>query len=189
MGGLQKHCTTAPPDLARLQVGTYACLKNFRKGLKHQRERCFRELAAATDAGDAATAADCNGRLRWIHEKQAFLDTRNEMVTDMPVMRNGRQREYGSLEPAARRRLTNEEIRWNAEMIRNEGATPATPAAATAPTRGSASAPAPATPAAATAPTRGSASAPTPATPAAGSASAPTPATPAAATAPTPQWQ
>ena len=59
--------------------------------------------------------------MRWIHEKQAFLDTRNEMVTDMPVMRNGRQREYGSLEPAARRRLTNEEIRWNAKMIRDDG--------------------------------------------------------------------
>ena len=114
MRGLQKHCTTAPPDLACLQVGTYAYLKNFRKGLHHQRERCERELAEATDARDAATAADCNDRLRWIRRKQHFLDRRNEMVWDRPVWQNGREMEFGSLEPAARRRLTNEKIRWNA---------------------------------------------------------------------------
>ena len=74
-------------------------------------------MAAATDAGDTATAADCNGRLRWIHEKQAFLDSRNEMVWDMPSMQDGREAEFGSLAPTARRHLTNEEIRWNAEMI------------------------------------------------------------------------
>ena len=108
---------SATPDLARLQVGTWEYLKNFRKGLKYQRERCLRELAAATDARDAATAADCNDRLLWIREKQDFLDTRNEMVWDRPVTQHGRQMEYGSLEPAARRPLTNEETRWNAEMI------------------------------------------------------------------------
>ena len=74
MGGLQKHCTTAPPDLARLEVGTYRYLKNFRKGLKYQLERCLRESAEAREAGGAATAADRDERLRWIHEKQAFLD-------------------------------------------------------------------------------------------------------------------
>ena len=87
----------------------------------------MREFAAATDAGDAATAAgdaataaDCNHRLLWIRDKQRFLDTRNEMVWDMPVWQNGRQMEFGSLEPAARRPLTYEEIRWNAEMIEAE---------------------------------------------------------------------
>ena len=86
-------------------------MKNFRKGLKHQRERCARDLAAATDAGDAATAAACKARLRWIHEKQAFLDTRHEMIWDMPSMQDGREVEFGSLAPAARRRLRDEEIR------------------------------------------------------------------------------
>ena len=91
-GGLRKHCATALPDLARLQVGTYAYLKNSRKGLHYQRERCLRDLAAATDARDAATAAECNDRLLWIREKQDFLDTRNEMVLDRPVTQRGRQK-------------------------------------------------------------------------------------------------
>ena len=68
MGGLQKHCTTAPPDLARLQVGSYPYLKNFRKGLQHQRERCLRELRAAIEADDAARAADCNDCFLWIRQ-------------------------------------------------------------------------------------------------------------------------
>ena len=77
-------------------VGSYAYLKNFRKGLRYQRERC---LHAATDAGDAATAADCGDRLRWIREKQVFLDTRNEMVWDRPARQNDRQMDFGSLPP------------------------------------------------------------------------------------------
>jgi len=123
------------------EVGTYPYLKNFRKGLRFQRERCLRELAAAPDA---ATACPVDVRLRWILVKQDFLDNRNEMVRDRPSQGNP-EREYGSLEPAARRRLTDAEIRWNAELIEAEGlqqrrgsasaATPATPAAATAPTR------------------------------------------------------
>ena len=106
-------------------------MKNFRKGLKYQRERCLRELAAAADTGDAATAADRNDRLLWIRQKQAFVDTGNEMAKDTPVRKNGRLMEYGSLACAARRQLTDKEIRWNAWMIEAEGATPATPAAAT----------------------------------------------------------
>ena len=81
----------------------------------------MRDLAAATDAGDAATAADCNDRLLWIRKKLDFLDWRNEMVWDRPVWQNGREMEFGSLEPAARRRLTDAEIPWNAELIEAEG--------------------------------------------------------------------
>ena len=77
-------------------------------------------MAAATDARDAATASECNERLRWVLDKLDFLDTRNEMVWDRPVTQHGRQMESGRPEPAARRRLTNEEIHWNAEMIEAE---------------------------------------------------------------------
>ena len=57
--------------------------------------------------------------------------------------------EYGSLETAARRRLTDAEMRWNAELIEAEwsqqrrgsasAATPATPASATDPPSSNAS--------------------------------------------------
>ena len=46
-------------------VGSYAYLKNFRKGLRYQRERC---LHAATDAGDVATASELNDRVGWTLE-------------------------------------------------------------------------------------------------------------------------
>ena len=120
-------------------------MKNFRKGFKYQRERCLRELAAAADTGDAANAADRNDRLLWIHEKQVFFDTGNEMAKDTPVRKNGRLMEYGSLACAARRQLTDKKIRWNAWLIEDERATPATPAAAT-PDAAAASPPAPTLP-------------------------------------------
>ena len=103
------------------EVGTYAYLKNFRKRLRYQRERCERELEAAAAALDAATARDATDRWLWILEKQDILDMQNEMVWDMPVTQHGSQMEYGSLEPAARRCLTDEEIGWNAELIEAEG--------------------------------------------------------------------
>jgi len=122
------------------EVGTYPYLKNFRKGLRFQLERCLRELAASPDP---ATACFVDTRLRWILAKQDFLDNFHEMVWDMPAPWCP-QMEYGSLEPAARRCLTDEEIRWNKVLIQAEGrqqrrgsasaATAATPAAATAPT-------------------------------------------------------
>ena len=106
------------------QVGTYAYLKNFRKGLRYQRERCERELEAAAAASDVATARDATDRWLWIFEKQEILDIYNEMVWDMPVTQHGWQIEYGSLAAAARRRLTDDEIRWNADLIENEGLWP-----------------------------------------------------------------
>ena len=104
------------------EVGSYSYLKNFRKGLRYQRERCERELEAAAAAIDVATARDATERWLWIIEKQDILDIHNEMVWGMPVTQHGRQmKKYGSLEPAARRRLTDAEIRWNAELIEAEG--------------------------------------------------------------------
>ncbi|MDA8583980.1 hypothetical protein N9L68_07085 [bacterium] len=103
------------------EVGTYAYLKNFRKGLRYQRERCERELEAAAAAIDAAIARAATERWLWILEKQDILDKNHEMVWGMPVTHHGMQmKEYGSLERAARRRLTNAEIRWNAELIEAE---------------------------------------------------------------------
>ena len=112
-GGKGKKGTSWPREL-----GTYPYLKNFRKGLHHQRQRCEREWAAAPDD---ATARDATHRWHWILEKQHRLDNRHEMVRGMPVTQQGRHRTYGSLEPAARRRLTDAEIRWNAELIEAEG--------------------------------------------------------------------
>ena len=54
-------------------------------------------------------------------KKQDALDNRNEMIWDMPVTQDGRQPAYGSLATAARRRLTDDEIRWKAELIEAEG--------------------------------------------------------------------
>ena len=103
------------------QVGTYAYLKNFRKGLRYQRERCERELVAAAAAADAAAARDATNRWLWILEKQEILDIYHEMVWGMPVTQQGMQvKEYGSLERDARRRVTPAEIRWNAELIEAE---------------------------------------------------------------------
>ena len=55
-------------------VGTFPYLKNFRKGLRHQRERCEREWAAAPDDATARDAAD---RWHWILEKQDRWDNRH----------------------------------------------------------------------------------------------------------------
>ena len=109
--------------MARLQVGGYALLKNFRRGLRHQLEHCASELEAATARADAAAEADCEDRLLWIGSKQQFLDVQHEMVTDTPSWRNEKEMEYGSLHPDARRPLTEQEIAWNEELIVAEAAT------------------------------------------------------------------
>ena len=105
------------------EVGTYAYLKNFRKGLRYQRERCERELEAAAAAIDVATARDATDRWLWILEKPLQpLPIHHEMVWGRPVTQHGRQmKEYGSLEPSARRLLTDAEIRWNAGLIEAGG--------------------------------------------------------------------
>ena len=48
------------------------------------------------------------------------MDRLHVMVWDMPVMQDGIEVPFGSLEPAARRELTDEEIGWNAQMIEAE---------------------------------------------------------------------
>ena len=99
------------------QVGTYPYLKNFRKGLHHQLDRCLRDLQASPDP---ATRCFVDTRLRWILAKFDLLDNFHVMIWDRPAPWDP-QMEYGSLEPAARRRLTDAEIRWTAELIEAEG--------------------------------------------------------------------
>ena len=101
----------------KLQVGTFAYLKNFRKGFLHQMARCRSQLAAATARGDLAAVQEAQHRLDWIFEKQRRLDVQHEMVTDKPSWQNGRMLPYGSLEYSARRVLTAAEIEWNEELI------------------------------------------------------------------------
>ena len=107
--------------MARLQVGDYRYLKNFRKCFKQQREHGLAEHAEATRVGDAATASDHIDRLIWIQHKQASLDTGHEMIKDGPVTKGGGVIPYGSLEPKFRRRLTDREVHWNAQMITEQG--------------------------------------------------------------------
>ena len=134
-GGKGKKWTSWPRE-----VGTYPYLKNFRKGLHHQLGRCLRDLQASPDP---ATRCFVDTRLVWILAKFDLLDNFHVMVWDRPAPWDP-QMEYGSLEPAARRCLTDEEIKWNKVLIQAEGrqqrrgsasaAIAATPAAATAPT-------------------------------------------------------
>ena len=100
------------------QVGTLAFLKNFRKGLSHQLERCRNDIAAATARGDHVAAQEAQHRVDWIFAKQRRLDVEHEMVTDKPSWQSGRQVMYGSLQDDARRWLSDAEIKWNNELIR-----------------------------------------------------------------------
>ena len=133
-GGNGKKSTSWPRD-----VGTYPYLKNVRKGLRFQLDRCLRKLAAFPDP---ATACLVDSRLHWIFTKQHFLDNINIMIWGQPAPWDP-QIEYGSLESAARRCLTDEEVRWYKVLVQAERrqprrgsasvATAATPAVATAP--------------------------------------------------------
>ena len=154
------------------ELGDLSYLKNFRRGLRYQKERCLSALASGPSD---ETARDIDDRLQWIRFKQNLLDNGNEMIWDRPGTRNGRQMAYGSLHPSVRRLLTLAEISWNADLIEVERLQQR---------RRFASAPTQAPPAAATARARGSASSTTAAAETAlGSASPPNPAAPAAATA------
>ena len=103
-----------------VEEGTKPALKNFRKGLRHQWERCQREREEAEKAGDTATVNAALDRLRWIRTKQAALDDNGEMIFDRPVIVSGRQKPFGSLGPDAVRSLSAQEVRWNRELIRAE---------------------------------------------------------------------
>ena len=75
---LRSYGGAAPPDLACLQVGDQLYLKNFRKGLEHQRQRCEQELQEAVSAKEKE---ERTARRQWVREKQSRLDDDDEMVT------------------------------------------------------------------------------------------------------------
>ena len=104
------------------EVGSLAYLKNFRKGLKWQKQKCQSELDAATAEGDATSMADALHRLQWIREKQRRLGERGVMVFDKPSWQGGRDVDYGSLNDDARRLLTAQEVRWNEAEMRKDAA-------------------------------------------------------------------
>ena len=125
----------------RREPGSRAYLKNYRKGLHHQWERAW---SAVQDLpkGDARDAAQ--DRLNWVLAKQDALDDKDVMFFDAPVTQKGGQMRFADLKStAARRRLTQQEVLWNKELIEEEWgealhrpacvATPATPAPDTAP--------------------------------------------------------
>ena len=92
-----------------IQVGTFAHLKNFRKGLLFQFQKCQSQLAAATASQNSLAAEEANHRVAWIYEKYRRLDAmEHEMITDKPAWAFGRMVDYGSLDDDAI--LTPEEI-------------------------------------------------------------------------------
>ena len=76
-GGNGKTSTIGPRE-----IGTYPYLKNIRKGLRCQLDRCLRKLTASPDP---AAACFVDSRLHWISTKQYFLDTLNIMIWDQPA--------------------------------------------------------------------------------------------------------
>ena len=104
------------PDLAGLQVGTWAYLKNFRKGLAHQYQKCKAQMESADEC--AATAELHRKRLAWIEEKQIRLDTFHEMIVDRPGIWMGEPQQYGNMNPF--RQLSGQEIEWNRELCEEE---------------------------------------------------------------------
>ena len=98
------------------EPGTYPYLKNFRRGLRFQRERALRDMHAAPD--DEKSAAQ--DRWCWALQKKWFFDHCNEIIVARAVTQQGTEMQYGSMGPKARRCLTKEEIRWNAAFIEEE---------------------------------------------------------------------
>ena len=98
-------------------------MKNFRKGLKQQRERCQRELEEAQGTDDAATVGACRERLRWVNYKQSSLDDGKDVITDVILGRTARPFVADvCVGSDARRPLSAQEIRWNAKWIEAEAA-------------------------------------------------------------------
>ena len=96
MGGKGKRGGGSPWKIR--EIGTFAYLKNFRKGLLYQLKRCTSDLEAATVRSDAAEAFESQHRLFWIQAKQQYLDVQHEMIFDKPSWQNGRELEYGSMQ-------------------------------------------------------------------------------------------
>ena len=106
------------PDLAGLQVGTRSYLKNFRKGLAHQYQRCKAEMESHLPVA-ADELAWMQTRLAWIETKQIRLDTYHEIILDSPGIWMGEPQEYGDMTPI--HRLSDQEIEWNRELCEEEG--------------------------------------------------------------------
>jgi len=69
--------------------------------------------------GDARDAAQ--DRINWVLAKQDALDDKDVMFFDAPVTQEGGQMRFADLKStAARRRLTQQEILWNKELIEEE---------------------------------------------------------------------
>ena len=81
------------------EEGSYAYLKNFRRGLRHQRKRALRDMQADEDD----KKGDAQHRWLWILQKQYFLDDCNEMIWDRAVTQQGTEMQYGSMEHGAHR--------------------------------------------------------------------------------------
>ena len=110
-GGKGKKGTRWPRE-----EGSYAYLKNFRRGLRHQRERALRDIEADEDD----KKSEAQRRWLWILQKQYFLGYCNEMIWDEAVTQQGKDMKYGSMAPNAMRCLRKQEIRWNAALIKQE---------------------------------------------------------------------
>ena len=92
-GGTGKNWTSWP----RRHPGTRAYLKNYRKGLHHQRGQAWRAMEAALD--DAKNVAQ--GRYYWVLEKQGELDNDHVMVFEPPDMQEGGQMRFADLKNTA----------------------------------------------------------------------------------------
>ena len=105
------------PDLAGLQVGTRSYLKNFRKGLAHQYQRCKAQMESHLPVA-ADELAWMQTRLAWIKTKQIRLDTYHEIILDSPGIWMGEPQQYGDMTPF--HRLSLQEIEWNRELCEEE---------------------------------------------------------------------
>ena len=76
-------CTTAPPVLASLQVGSWEYLLNHRKGLRAQQERCRLNAELARRDGLHDQVHEAQRRGRWVDCKIQQLDE-GIMIWDMP---------------------------------------------------------------------------------------------------------
>ena len=102
-------------------------MKHFRRGLMFQRQRAVDHIEAL-DAERALRGDEWRWaahRMRWVLHKKEALDTRNLMIQDRPAWHEDdagfQEVGYGSMcDCCAVRKLSNEEILWNNELIEEE---------------------------------------------------------------------
>ena len=108
-------CTTAPPVLASLQVGSWEYLFNHRKGLRAQEEKSRLKAELAGREGLHDEAQEARLRLRWVRYKIHQLND-GIMIWDMPGVWEGESRPYGLLNAETQRNLSPTEWGWNSRM-------------------------------------------------------------------------